>query len=235
MLIHARDEDGTRLTEDELIGQANLLFLAGHETTANALTWTLFLLSQHPQVLADLHDELSGKLHGDPPTVEQMAELPLLERVIKESMRLLPPVPLGSRTATKPTELGPYLLPQWTEIVFSQYHTHHAADLYPEPERFRPDRWLGLNPSAYEYIPFGGGPRLCVGAAFAMMEMKVVLPLLLQRYRLELVPGARIDRFVNMTMAPKYGMPMVVRPQDREFARGKTAVHGDVREMVELD
>jgi cytochrome P450 len=231
-LVHARDEDGSRMTEDELIGQANLLFVAGHETTANALTWTLFLLSQHPHILADLHDELSGVLHGQPPTTEQLCELPLLERVIKESLRILPPVPFGARTCVEETELGPYTLPANTEILFSEYLTHRLPELYPEPERFLPSRWETFEPSAYEYIPFSAGSRMCVGATFAMQEIKIVLAMLLQDWRLELAPGAVIDRYVGMTISSKYGMPMVVGRQDRRFERMQPGFRGTVREMV---
>jgi cytochrome P450 len=229
-LVHARDEDGTRMSEDELIGQANLLFVAGHETTANALTWTLFLLATHPHVLADVHDELAGKLKGAAPTPQQLAELPLLERVIKESLRILPPVPFGARACKEETQIGPYTVPANTEIVFSQYWTHHLPDLYPAPNRFRPERWETFEPTAYEYLPFLAGPRMCVGATFAMQEIKIVLSLLLQQFRLELPPQAVVNRLVGMTLAPKGGLPMVVREQDRAVAASVWS--GDVRGMV---
>jgi cytochrome P450 len=233
-LIHTRDADGARMTEDELVGQANLLFLAGHETTANALTWTLLLLMQHPEVMADLYEEIQGKLHGVPPTPEQLGELPLLERVIKESMRLLPPVPLSSRTALKEVQLGPYQVPARTEIVLSIYHTHHHPDLYPEPERFAPDRWTQCEPSAYEYLPFGAGARMCAGMTFALLEIKVVLCLLFQRYRPEMLPKTHLDRHVNLTLSPKQGLSAVLRYQDREFARSRAEITGTLREMVDF-
>jgi cytochrome P450 len=218
------------MTEDELIGQANLLFIAGHETTANALAWTLFLLSQHPRIMANLFDELTGVLRGSAPSVECLSRLPLLECVIKESMRLLPPVPFGARTCVEETELGPYNVPPGTEICFSQYFTHRLPELYPEPTRFRPERWEEIEPSAYEYLPFLAGARMCVGATFAMQEIKVVLAMLLQRYRLELVPNTVIDRRVTMTLSPKYGLPMMVHLLDRKFAA--SAWRGDVRDMI---
>jgi cytochrome P450 len=107
-------------------------------------------------------------------------------------------------------------------------------ELYPEPERFLPDRWATISPSVYEYIPFGAGPHMCLGATFAMIEIKIVLALILQRYRLAVRPGARIDRHVKITMSPKYGMPMIVAPQDRQFAKSKAGVRGNIHEMVEL-
>ena len=232
MLIQARDEDGGGLSDAELIGQATVLFIAGHETSSNALTWTLFLLSQHPRVLDELCEELHGALRGDAPSIEQLDRLPLLERVIKESMRLLPPASLSLRVSTAPFELGPYQLPRGATVFFSQYITHHMPELYPEPERFLPERWLAINPSVYEYLPFGAGPRMCIGATFALFEIKIALALILQRYRLELRPGARIDRRLRITLSPQHGMPMVVLPPDRSVAPQRP--RGNVNEMVAL-
>ncbi|MDQ3930389.1 MAG: cytochrome P450, partial [Chloroflexota bacterium] len=167
MLLQAHDEDGTRLTEDELVGHTTALFVAGHETTASALTWTLFLLAQHPQVLRDLLDELHGKLRGTAPTVEQLNDLPLLDAVIKESMRLLPPGLWFLRVNTAPTAFGQYDIPKGTSILWSPAVVHRRPDLYPEPNAFKPERWSAIDPSPYEYMPFGAGPRRCLGATFA--------------------------------------------------------------------
>ncbi|MEO0935309.1 MAG: cytochrome P450, partial [Cyanobacteria bacterium J06641_2] len=136
MLIQARDaETGMTLSEDELLGHVSVIFAAGHETSANALTWTLFLLSQHPEVAADLLDELDTVLQGKAPTVEQLQQLPLLERVIKESMRILPPVPWNARATSQPTVLEGYELPTGTEVWVSIFHTHRNPDIYPEPRK----------------------------------------------------------------------------------------------------
>jgi cytochrome P450 len=232
MLIGARDDDGSQMTDTDLIGQANLLFVAGHETSSNALTWTLFLLAQHPSILADLLDELNSVLHGDAPTIEHLGRLPLLERVVTESLRLLPPVSYGERITTEPVEIGPYRIPKGAFVSFSQYITHHMPDLYREPQAFRPGRWSEINPSPYEYLPFGAGPHACIGSAFALLEIKIVLAMILQRYRLTIQPGARIDRQLRVTLSPKHGMPMVVAAQDRQFRR--TEVRGDIHEMVDL-
>lgn len=235
MLIQARDEEsGTGLSEEELLGHVHVIFGAGHETSANALTWTLFLLSQHPDITADLLDELESVLHGEAPTVEQLHQLPLLERVIKESMRVLSPVPWNGRVTSQATELGGYALPAGTEVFVSISQTHHMSELYPDPEAFNPRRWETIEPTPYEYNPFSAGPRLCIGAAFAMMEIKIVLAMLLQRYRLQFVPKVAIDRRGTIVMAPKYGMPMMVHKQDRQFAQGVGGVQGNVREMVTL-
>jgi cytochrome P450 len=235
MLIQARDaESGNALSEDELLGHVSVIFAAGHETSANALTWTLFLLSQHPEIAADVLDELQSVLQGEAPTLEQLQQLPLLERVIKESMRVLSPVPWNARVTSQPTELGGYALPAGTEVFVSIYQTHHMSELYPEPEVFNPQRWETIEPSVYEYNPFSTGPRLCIGAGFAMMEIKIVLAMLLQRYRLQFLPQVNIDRSGVAVMKPKYGMPMMIHPQDRQFTEGVGGVQGQVREMVKL-
>jgi cytochrome P450 len=220
------------MTEDELIGQVNVLFTAAHHTNTAALTWTLFLLSQHPRVMADLVDELDGELHGEAPRVEQFGRLPLLERVIKESLRILPPVVWSTRIVDQPVQLGPHHLPRGSRVLYSQYMTHHLPELYPNPERFDPDRWLSGEPSPYEYLPFGAGPRLCIGYAFSMALMRIAVAMILQRYRLSLASGARIDRKYAVTLSPKYGMPMTVRNQDRQFTR--EIPRGNIHDLVDL-
>ncbi len=231
-LIDARDEDGSSMTDDQLIGHAHVLFEAGHETTASALTWTLFLLAQHPKVLADLRDELTGVLRGAQPTVEHLAQLPLLERVIKESMRVLTPVVFMMRLTAEPCTLGPYRLPAGARVIYSQYISHRLPELYSEPAAFRPDRWLSIDPSGYEYIPFGAGPHVCIGAAFAMMELRLVLATILQRHGLEVAPGARIDRQVQLTLSAKHGVPMQVIPCDQ--APRYVEFRGNIHDMVDL-
>jgi cytochrome P450 len=236
MLMAARDEDGTAMTDDELLGQTFTLLLAGHETSSNALTWTLFLLAQHPRIYADLVDEVTGVLQGGAPTLEHLRPerpaLPLLERVIRESMRLLPPAALLSRIGTEPFAIGPYECGRGTVVTLSQYATHRMPELYPAPQRFNPARWEGFDPSPYEYLPFGAGSRMCIGATFAMMEIKLVLAMLLQRYRLAIRPGARVDYQVKVTLSPRGGMPMAVHAQDRRFT--KTPVRGNIHTAVDL-
>ncbi len=235
MLVRARDEEsGLQLSEDELIAHTGVIFGAGHETTADALTWILFLLSQHPQVTADLVDELDNVLHGEAPTVSQLSQLPLLERVIKEGMRVLPSVPWNWRVTSQATELNGYTLPAGTEVFVSIYHTHRVPEIYPNPQTFNPSRWENFHPSAYEYSPFSAGPRICIGASFAMMEMKIILAILLQQIRLEYIPQHQIDRSGLITIKPKQGIPMMVYQQDRQFDRGVGGVRGNVREMVNL-
>jgi cytochrome P450 len=234
MLVQTRDEDGTMLTEDELMGHVGVIFAAGHETSSNALTWTLFLLSQHLQITEALVQELRSVLNGAAPTVEHLNELPMLERVIKESMRMLPPVPFNHRIVAVDTKLGGYHIPAGTELLMSIYHTHHMAELFPEPERFNPDRWLTIDPSPFEYNPFSAGPRMCIGATFAMMEIKIVLAMLLQRYGLDLVSGTRVEPNIGITMRPKHGMPMQVHARNETYSPQVGKATGTIRELVTL-
>lgn len=233
-LLEVTDREGASLTLDELIGHAGVLFAAGHETSSNALCWTLALLSQHPAVAADLQDEIESTLRGGAPRLDQLEQLPLLDCVIKESLRLLPPAPLNHRIAACDTELGGCVIPRGTEIISSAYHTHRIPELYPDPHRFVPRRWEQLDPGPYAYSPFGAGPRTCIGKSFAMLELKVVLCMLLSRFRLELLPEQRVDRVITITMRPKYGLPMRVRRPDRKFLAGARGVRGDLRSMVEM-
>jgi cytochrome P450 len=234
MLMEARDEDGARLSEDELIGHAGVIFAAGHETSSNALAWTLVLLSQHPQIMSDLYDELSGVLRGDAPRVDQLSSLPLLDRVVKESLRILPPVPFNHRIVGRDTELGGHVLPRNTEVLSSIYHTQRMPEYFENASKFMPDRWLSIDPGPYVYNPFSTGPRMCIGATFALMEIKIVLALMLQRYRLELLPNSRINRYLSITMAPRPGVRMRIHEQDRAFRKSARSVRGNVREMVDF-
>ncbi len=232
MLIQARDEDGTRLSDSQLVGHVNVLFTAGHDTTTSALTWTLFLLAQHPTIAVDLVDELTSVLHGEAPTTQQLNELPLLDRVLSESLRILPPATYTTRRAVDEFDLGPYHLPARTLLVISNYVTQHMPELYEAPNNFWPDRWLTISPSPYEYLPFGVSTHMCIGSGFALMEMKIVLSMILQRYRFSVVPNSQVDRKQIAAMAPKQGMPMVVYKQDRQFVANP--VKGNVHEMVNL-
>ncbi|NJN16287.1 MAG: cytochrome P450 [Oscillochloris sp.] len=231
-LIAVRDEDGQALSDDELIGQTYTLFAAGHETSSNALTWALLLLEQHPQVLADLHDELQTELHGDAPSLEQLARLPLLDRVVQEVLRLMPPASVLVRRTATATRLGCYELPADTTIFLSPFVTHRIPELYAAPQTFNPARWEQIDPSPYEYLPFGAGPRMCIGTTFALMEIKLVLARIIQRFRLEFPAGTRIDPELPLTLRPRGGMRMQVRPQDRAFRAGR--VQGGIRRVLDL-
>jgi cytochrome P450 len=220
------------MTDTELVGQAAILFGASFETTASTLTWTLFLLAQHPTVMHQLMDELDAVLGGAPPTQDQLTQLSFLECVIKESMRILPPVPFTIRATTHGTAIGPYNVPNGSRVICSHYLTHHMPEIYPEPERFQPERWRSIDPTQFEYMPFSAGPRACIGAMFALQVLKISLALILQKFRLAVVPGTRVDRIVQITMVPRHGMPMMLFENDRQYAAGE--VTGQIREMVAL-
>jgi cytochrome P450 len=232
MLLAARDEGGAALTEDELVGHTGVIFAAGHETSTNALAWTLLLLSQHPEVARDLEDELRAVLRGAPPTVDDLSRLPLLDAVVKEGMRVLPPVPLHPRIVAEDHELAGHFFPAGSEIFLSIIHMHQDPRTFPRPRAFAPRRWETAKPSVYEYNPFSAGPRMCIGASFATMEIKIVLATLLQRFRLELPDGERVDPRVAITMAPKGGLRMIPRRSGDPVRRGR--VRGKVRDLVDL-
>jgi len=232
VLLQAHDADGSRLTDAELIGQLTSLFVAGHDITARVLTWTLFLLTQHPQVMADLLDELDGLLHGATPSAAQLDELPLLDMVLKESMRILPPVLWWSRISTMPGTLGPHSLPKGAQVTVSHYITHRRPELYPQPSAFLPERWRTITPGPYEYLPFSAGPRVCPGSAAAMIELKLTLAIMLQRFHLALPPQARVDLGGLMLSAPKHGLPLRIARQQRQFT--KSEVRGTIRAIVDL-
>ena len=233
LLIAARDQENRRMSNRELVGQATILFGASFETTAATLTWTIFLLAQHPAVMEKLMEELDSLLQGEPPEKEQLSQLSYLDWVIKESMRILPPVPFTIRaTDMDKTTLGPLLLLHGTRVICSHYLTHRLPHLYPRPAHFEPERWRDLDPTQYEYLPFSAGPRACIGAMFAWQVLKVSLALILQRFRFTIVPGARVDRVVRITMVPRWGLPAIISPNDRKFTASK--VGGEIHQMVEL-
>lgn len=236
LMLAARDEPDAALTDEEVIGEAMTLFVAGHETQARTLAWTLFLLEQHPHVLAELVEENTSVLRGAPPSADDVSNMPLLDRVVKESMRILPAAPvLFIRVCQSEARLGPVTLPRGASVVTSPFMTHHDPERYPEPARFRPERWQQLRPNAYEYLPFGAGPRMCIGASFAAMTVRLVLALILQRYRMTLASEAQVSRSVRGNiLSPKYGLPMLIYPQDRRFTRTPN-VRGDIHELVELE
>jgi cytochrome P450 len=201
MLLEARDEEGRPLTDLELRDELMTLLLAGHETTATALSWTLERLVRHPDVVAKLRDERRREEDASP----------YLEATIKEALRLRPVVTAVGRYLTAPLEVGGHLLPAGVSINPSIYLLHRRPDLYPEPEAFRPERFLDNPPGTYQWIPFGGGVRRCLGASFALYEMRIVLQTILDR--VSLVPSGDADERVTrraITFAPNRGARIAV-------------------------
>jgi cytochrome P450 len=212
-LLEAHDEEGS-MSDQQLRDEMTTLLLAGHETTANALSWTWYLLSQHPDVAGRLHAEIDRVLGTRLPTAEDFPQLSYTEWVLAESMRLYPPVWSIDRRAVRDTDLRGLSIPAQARIIMSQYVVHHDARYYPEPERFIPERWRPEERAArpkFAYFPFGGGPRLCIGEPFAWMEGVLVLATLAQRWEAELLPGQRIEAEAAVTLRPRYGIRMRLR------------------------
>jgi len=215
MLLLAQDVegDGGSMTDLQVRDEAMTLFLAGHETTAIALTWSWYLLSQHPAVESKFHDELDQVLGGRLPAVEDLPKLTYTRKVLAESMRLYPPAYVFGRKAIHDFPIGKYVAPAGATILISPYVLHHDARNFPEPDKFDPERWT---PEAetqrpkFSYLPFGAGPRVCIGESFAWMEGILVLATLGQQWRMRLVPGHPIALQPMITLRPKYGMRMMI-------------------------
>jgi cytochrome P450 len=231
ILVNNPDENGNPLTDATFAGHVPSLFVAGYETCQTSLTWTLVLLAQHPRIAQDLADEL-GKLDGAPLTLEAVKDLPLLDAVIKESMRLLPPVPMQGRTATHATQLGGYQVPARTRVVLSAFVINRLPDLYPDPDRFKPERWASIRPSAFEYASFSGGPRICPGQWFGLDLLKVSLAAILRRFRVELQPNLRIEYQIQPTLSPRTPVPAMLKSKRDTFA--STRLRGGISRLIQF-
>ncbi len=198
MMIAARDEDGRAMTDVELRDELVTLLLAGHETTATSLAWAFERLLAMPETLAALRADLAAGRDDH------------VDAVIKETLRVRPILPIVARFVREPFELAGYTIPPGVRITPCIYLVHRRADLYPDPEAFRPERWLGVKPDPYTWLPFGGGLRRCLGMAFAMFEMRIVLQTVIPRVRLRLADGpARVVRRA-ITLAPSHGTRVVL-------------------------
>lgn len=213
-LLHSRDAGGhpmdARLLRDELV----TLLLAGHETTALALTWTLYLLSSHPEIAARMEEEIDAVLEPERlPGAADLGRLRYLGWVITEAMRLYPPVYIVGREAVREVEIGGYRLSRGTICLMSQWVVHRDPRFFPEPETFRPERWgdaLDRQQPRFAYFPFGGGPRICIGQPLAMMEAKLVLAMVCQRFRLAASVGAPVRPYPSVTLRPDGPVRLVV-------------------------
>jgi cytochrome P450 len=235
MLMQVQDEDGTRMTDKQLRDEVLTFLLAGHETTALALSWTWHLLSQHPEVEQKLHSELDHVLCGRAPAFSDLPALPYTDTVIKESMRLYPPAWSLARTVVSEIEVRGYRIPAGSNLVMSQWIMHRDPRYFSNPENFDPDRWLDEKSRKlprFAYFPFGGGPRQCIGAAFAQMEAVLLLATIAQRFRLRSVPKHPVIPVPSFTLRPKYGMRMTLerreslreRAPDSAFAVARPAI-----------
>ncbi len=210
MLVQAQDaDDGTRMTERQLRDEVMTIYMAGHETTAVALSWTWYLLGQHPDVDARLADELRGVLGGGLPAVADLPRLKYAEMVVTEAMRLYPPAYGLGRQAAKASEIAGQPIAPGDIVIAPTWVVHRDRRWFDEPEAFRPERWakdLAQRLPRFAYFPFGGGPRQCIGNAFAQMEAILILAAIAQRFRLALVPGQKITPTPYVTLRPEPGI-----------------------------
>lgn len=214
MLLQAQDEEsGQGMSDAQLRDEAMTLFMAGHETTANTLAWAWFLLATHPEVEKKLHEELDSVLADRPPDFNDLPRLPYADMVITETLRLYPTVWLLGREATEPCTIGGYDIPAGRTVFMPQWVIHRDPRFFDEPLSYRPERWadgMAKRIPRYAYFPFGGGPRICIGNAFAQMEAVLLLATIARRYRLALAPDAVIQPVPTMTLRPAQGVKVVL-------------------------
>ena len=206
LLLRARDEDGSRMDDRQLRDEALTLFVAGHETTALALTYALYLLAAHPEQQELLDRELDDVLAGRDADFADLERLKRTEAVLLEAMRLYPPAWSVGREALVDVEIGGYRLPKGSTLFMSQWVMHRDPNLFPDPERFLPERWAGdaqRRLPRFAYFPFGGGPRICIGNRFAMMEATLILTVLVKRFSFATLPDTRLDLLPTVTLRPR--------------------------------
>jgi len=215
MLLLAQDEDGTRMTDEQVHAQTLTLLFAGHETTANTLSWAFYLLSEHPEIREKLHAEVDTVLGERPPRLQDLKALPYTEAVLKETLRLYPAAWYAERAPLTDTELGGYPLPAHASVVISVYVTHRDARFFAEPLRFTPERFLGLEDRQFPaYLPFGFGAHQCIGNRFALMEAQLLIASIAQRFTLERAPGTQVKPRPLITLGVE-GLNMRVRRRRR--------------------
>jgi cytochrome P450 len=215
LLLTERSEGGDHLSDTALRDECMTIFLAGHETTAIALSWTWYLLAQHPAAEAQLYAELRRVLAGRAPTADDLPELRFTRKVVRESLRLYPPAWAIGREAAEHCELGDFSIRRGTQVYMSQWVVHRDPRLFAHPDRFRPERWTDDFERAlprFAYFPFGGGPRVCIGNTFALLEGLPVLAAIARRFRVELVPGQTVVPDPTFTLRPRNGVKVLLRP-----------------------
>jgi enediyne biosynthesis protein E7 len=210
MLLRVRDADsGAALDDEQLRNETMTFLLAGHETTANALTWTFYLIASHPEVEDCLLEELARVLGDRTPVLEDIPKLLYTKKVIQESMRLYPPIWIIERRVIQEDQIGGYILPTGSSVVISPYALHRHPEFWERPDVFDPSRFDARPPQAY--IPFGMGPRFCIGNEFAMLEAQLVTAMVMQAFQLRLVPGHPVVPLPDITLRSRYGMPMTLQ------------------------
>jgi cytochrome P450 len=213
MLLQAHDEDGSQMTDKQLRDEVMTLFLAGHETTALALTWSWYLLAKHPDCERRFHEELDEVLHGELPTVANLSKLKYTESIAKESLRLYPPAYGIGRQPINDCEIGGYHVPAGSQVLAFPWVTHRDPRYFTEPDSFAPERWteeFTAQLPKYAYFPFGGGPRACIGNYFAMMEIVLLLATIGQQVRLSLADDRPVPLLAALSLRPRDGIDVRV-------------------------
>ncbi|HXU80302.1 MAG TPA: cytochrome P450 [Polyangia bacterium] len=214
MLVESRDaESGEGMTDRQLRDEVMTLMLAGHETTSVTLSWAFTFLSRHPAVRRTLEEELAAVLGGRAAGLEDLPRLRYTRMVLEETMRLLPPAWVVTRSAVADDEVDGFFVPAGSLVIVSPYVTHRDPALWPNPEGFDPQRFESTEQPRYAYFPFGGGPHLCIGAGFAMMEAQIVLATVAQHLRLDLLPGHPVEVEPLVTLRPRHGIRMTLHPR----------------------
>jgi len=207
ILVRSESEEGGILTKEELADQTRTFLLAGYETSSVCILWTLYALAKHPKIQQQLADEVISVLGSDrAPTADDIDRLPYLLNVLRESLRFYPPIPFVFRRASENVELGGYTVPKDTLIMINIFHMHHHSPVWTNPEEFDPERWNNVEESNFigSYIPFILGARNCIGSRFAMLEVRVMLAMIIQKVRIALAPGQSKPRTMgNISMVPR--------------------------------
>jgi cytochrome P450 len=209
MLLKARDDNsGEKMTDRQIRDEVITIFSAGHETTANLLSWTLYLLARHPDVLAKLHQELDGLLQGKIPDAEDLQQLVYTRAILNESMRFRPPAGIMLRKVNKDTEVDGYFLKAGRLAIFSIFNLHHHADFWPQPDQFDPERFLVPENRRFSFMPFGTGERICIANHFALMEAQLLLSMIVQHCDLQLLDTDEVEIELAVALRPKGGIPV---------------------------
>jgi len=221
IVVNNPEEDGNAVRDTTIVGLMPQMFGAVFETCQNALIWTLVLLAQHPRVAGELLDELQSGPADARPALDAITDLPWLDAVIKESMRILPPAPMQARVAQQDTSIAGHPVPKGGRVLLSSFVTNRMPERYPQPDSFWPERWASINPSAFEYLVFSAGPRNCPGYLLGMAMVKVAVAAIQRRYRIEFPPAGRVDYIARPGLRPRGKVGAILHRQDGAFARSQ--------------
>jgi cytochrome P450 len=230
IMVNSPEEDGNPARDTTIVGLMPQLFGAVFETCQNALIWTIILLAQHPRVAGELLDELQTALADAAATMPAIADLPWLDAVIKESMRILPPAPMQARVALQDTCIAGNPVPKGARVLLSSFVTNRMPERYPQPDSFWPERWASINPTPFEYLVFSAGPRNCPGYLLGTAMVKVAVAAILQRYRIEFPPPGRVDDIAQPGLRPRGRVQAVLQRQDGAFSRSR--IEGNISSLV---